>query len=128
MVGLVTTPVMPIHLNRSRPKYGARRCQLDGYTFDSQAEARRYGELLYAARAGVITDLQVHPRYALTLNGIHLCDYVADFTYTLPSGTRIVEDVKSPPTRTPLYRLKRKLFETLHHLPIVEVNTSTIRG
>ena len=119
---------MTVSLNPKRPKYGARRCQLDGYTFDSQAEARRYGELVYAVRAGVITDLQVHPRYPLVLHGVHLCDYLPDFVYTLPSGTTVVEDVKSAPTRTALYRLKRKLFETLHHLPIVEVDTSTIRG
>ena len=38
--------------------------------------------------------------------------YTADFAYTLPTGDRVVEDVKSDATRREReYVLKRKLFE-----------------
>lgn len=57
------------------------RTRIDGYTFDSLSEARRYGELKIEALAGSITDLQVHPRFGLDVNGVHICDYEADFSY-----------------------------------------------
>ena len=48
-----------------RSKYGNQKVALDGHTFDSRAEARRYQELHLLLAAGEITDLVVHPRFAL---------------------------------------------------------------
>jgi len=96
------------------------RTQVDGITFDSLLEARRYSELKIEACAGVITDLQVHSRFRLDVNAVHICDYEADFTYCR-DGQLVVEDVKSKPTITRLYRVKKKLMRAVHGIAIREV-------
>jgi hypothetical protein len=96
------------------------RTSIDGYNFDSLSEARRYGELKIEAMAGYITDLQVHPRFGLDVNGVHICDYEADFTYH--RGRQfIVEDVKTTATVTRLYRVKKKLMLAVRGIKIHEV-------
>jgi len=96
------------------------RTIVDGFAFDSLLEAKRYGELKIEALAGVITDLQVHQRFRLDVNGVHICDYESDFTYHR-DGQLVVEDVKSKPTITRLYRVKKKLMLALHKLTVQEV-------
>jgi len=50
------------------------------------------------------------------------CAYFADFAYILnETGEMIVEDTKSPATRTPEYRIKRKLMLWVHGIKILEV-------
>ena len=96
------------------------RTSVDGFNFDSLSEARRYGELKIEELAGYITDLQVHQRFCLDVNGVHICDYEADFTYH--RGRRfIVEDVKSSPTVTRLYRAKKNLMLAVLGIKIHEV-------
>lgn len=103
----------------TRSKYNNRRVTLDGYTFDSQAEAQRYQELCLMRTAGDIADLAVHPRYPLVVNGETVATYVADFAYTTWDGIEVVEDVKG--VRTAVYRLKAKLMHALYGIRIVEV-------
>jgi dsDNA-binding SOS-regulon protein len=62
-------------------KYGAVRTEVDGISFASKKEARRYSELKLLERAGEIADLQLQPRFPLTVNGVRVCTYVADFQY-----------------------------------------------
>ena len=92
---------------------------IDGHRFDSKAEAERYMVLRQRERDGEITDLRIHPAFRLTVNGIDVCDYVADFSYF--EDCRIVEDVKSKPSRTPVYKLKRKLLWALERIEVREV-------
>lgn len=113
-----------------RSKYGAIKTKLDGYTFDSRAESRRYADLALLKSAGQIWQLEVHPRYPLTVNGHIICVYEGDFLYrtTLKSddgkneiiGAQVCEDVKG--TRTKDYIIKAKLFRALYpHIHFVEV-------
>ena len=112
-------------------KYNARKVRLDGYTFDSEAEARRYGELKLLAQAGEIFALEVHPRFVLLDGFLHWgervrkIEYVADFAYNevdplatanprLPVMRRVVEDVKG--VKTQVYQLKVKLFKKRYPL------------
>lgn len=95
---------------------------VDGITFASKAEARRYGWLKIAERAGEIEQLECQPRFQLRVDGVLICTYVADFRYVdRRTGLPVVEDVKSAPTRTPVYRIKAKLLKALHGITIVEV-------
>jgi hypothetical protein len=96
------------------------RTRVDGITFDSLSEAKRYGELKIEAMAGVIADLLVHQRFCLDVNGVHICDYESDFSYRR-NGRLVVEDVKSRPTVTRLYRVKKKLMRAIHGVEIQEV-------
>lgn len=46
--------------------------------------------------------------------------WIADYSYTTKAGELIVEDVKSVATKTPVYRLKKKLVSVSHGLDIQE--------
>jgi hypothetical protein len=58
-------------------------------------------------------------RYPLAVNGEPVATYVADFVYD-EDGATIVEDFKSPASRTPLYRLKKRLMWAVHGIDIRE--------
>lgn len=111
-------------------KYGARKYTVDGITFDSRKEARRYQELKLLQRAGRIAELRLQVRFELLPAQYEKTDavyvkgprkgqpkrgrciensvvYIADFVYT-ENGRMIAEDVKG--MRTKDYILKRKLF------------------
>jgi hypothetical protein len=49
------------------------------------------------------------------------CVYYADFVYNDKDGTQIVEDAKSPATRTEAYKIKKKLMLYRHGIRIQEV-------
>lgn len=100
-------------------KYGNHRVTEDGITFDSLAELRRYRELKMLQVAGHITVLEVHPRHVIMVNGVHVCDYVADFYYIEADGQERVEDVKG--VRTAVYRLKKRLMQAVLGIEVIEV-------
>lgn len=113
---------------RVRSKYGSHKTQVDGITFDSKAEARRYQELLLLQRAGHISELKLQQRYLLLPSKRNAdgylereAAYVADFVYVDHLGNTVVEDTKSPATRTPEYVLKRKLMLHVHSITIREI-------
>tara|TARA_R100000353_G_scaffold155834_1_gene114785 strand:- start:2227 stop:2616 length:390 start_codon:yes stop_codon:yes gene_type:complete len=102
-------------------KYKAKKVKLDGYTFDSQAEAKHYWHTLKPKlERGEITHLEVHPSYEIVIDGEKICKYMADFRY-FTGKKRIVEDVKG--FKTPVYRLKKKLVEaTYRGTKILEIS------
>ncbi len=103
-----------------RAKYGNIKTVVDGITFDSKAEARRYGELKLLERAGEIRDLELQPKFALVgIGATKICQYRADFAYQHTNGPLVVEDVKG--VRTPVYRLKARLFRDNFGYSITEV-------
>lgn len=122
-------------------KYYARKTVVDGITFDSKHEAERYQVLKLLERAGKISGLRLQvefelipaqyetfPRYGK--HGKRLedgrrcveksCSYYADFVYHDSDGNLIVEDVKSPATRTDVYKIKKKLM-LMQGIKITEV-------
>lgn len=99
-------------------KFGARKVQLDGYTFDSVAEATRYQTLKWSADAGLIADLRIHPAYTLEVNGEKVGTFKPDFVYVGDTGD-FVEDVKSKPTAAgEAFRLRARLFFACHGLRV----------
>lgn len=119
-------------------KYHSKKITVDGETFDSKKEYRRYRELLLMERAGVITNLQRQVKFLLIptqyehfprygKNGKELTpgkrvvekevSYYADFCYT-ENGRDVVEDTKG--VRTPDYIIKRKLMLHIHGIRIKE--------
>lgn len=102
-------------------KFRNKKTVIDGITFDSIKESKRYGELKLMHKAGAISDLTLQPRFDIDINGHKVCKYFGDFAYDL-DGVRIVEDVKSEHTRKlPAYRLKKKLLKAVHGIEITEV-------
>ena len=111
-------------------KYKAKPTVIDGVRFASKAEADRYCYLRLLLQAGKISNLELQPKYTIKINGEKICDYVADFRYFTPNngpqdqvGHLVVEDVKG--TKTPVYRLKKKLVEALY--PGVKIEEIKIR-
>lgn len=103
-------------------KYRNKKVILDGIKFDSIKEAKRYNQLKLLQRANVISDLKMQVPFILIDKSKYGRDikYIADFTY-LESGKLIVEDVKSPVSKTPLYKLKKRLIAERYGIEIKEV-------
>lgn len=89
---------------RRRSKYGAKRTVVDGISFMSKLEAKRYSQLKLMEKGKVISDLKLQPRFPLVA-GI---TYVADFSY-IEAGAEVIEDVKG--VETEVFRIKKKLFK-----------------
>jgi len=95
----------------SKNKYGAIKTVVDGITFHSKKEAERYKILALLESQGKIDNLRLQPRIPLMVNGIKIGHYVGDFSYS-HNGKEVLEDVKSIATRTPVYKIKKKILET----------------
>ena len=127
--------------HRKATKYNNRKVTINGVTYDSEKEYRRYRELLLLEKAGAITDLQRQVKFVLIpaqyetferygkkgqrLKDGKRCiersvDYYADFVYT-ENGQKVVEDTKSEPTRTKDYVIKRKLMMYIHGIRVREI-------
>ena len=110
-----------------RSKYHNRKVK----GFDSAKEWRRNQELETLQRAGEISELNrqvpftLMPSYTIadetTRQGyrtVREIRYIADFTYRLKNGKRIIEDVKG--MQTDVFKLKRKLLERKIALGVIE--------
>ena len=95
----------------TRNKYNAIKQTYNGEVFDSKKELKRYMELELLLRAKEITDLELHPKFDLIVNGVKIGRYTADFKYKNGSDI-IVEDVKSKATKTRDYMLRKKILAT----------------
>lgn len=103
-------------------KYHNCKIIVQGIQFDSRKEANRYEQLLLMERASLIRHIEIHPRYDLVVNDQYIGFYRADFCYEeTENNTIVVEDVKSPATKTAVYRLKKKLVKALYDIEIIEV-------
>ena len=102
--------------------WGAEEGTRRGCTFDSAKEARHFLELQMRERAGEIENLQCQPVFYLWVAHQPIARYTADFRY-LERATRtwVVEDVKSAPTRTEAYRLRKTLVEAQYGVEIHEI-------
>ena len=126
-------------MKRNGHKFNAKPTVVDGIRFSSKAEAKRYGELKMLEKAGKIESLELQPvfplRVLLTTGSMKgaaqalageyptIGKYVADFKYfrnDAPTGW-VIEDVKSPATKTPIYRFKKKFVEAQYGITITEV-------
>lgn len=126
-----------------RSKYGAKKVTIDGITFDSKKEGRRYQELVLLQKSGNISNLQRQVKYILIpaqyeqTNEVYKqgknkgqlkkgkllereCTYIADFVYfDRDKQETVVEDSKG--MRTKDYIIKRKLMLERHGIRIREV-------
>ena len=100
-------------------KYRAKKTVVDGITFDSRKEEKRYEVL---RDSPLIGSLELQPKYDLLVtdpngNTVKVGYYKADFRY-IEDGNWIVEDVKG--VKTPIYRLKKKMVEATYGIEIKE--------
>ena len=113
-----------------RNKFNAQKVEMDGMTFDSKKEHKRYIELKAMQQRGEIFGLEHHTKFELApktkLEGEKMAKpalrYFADFTYYIITGEYIVEDVKSEATRKKdSYRNKKHLMKTVLNIDVREV-------
>ena len=96
-----------------RSKYGNKKIIVDGFTFDSKLEAKRYNELKMLLKSGAIDCLVLQKEFLLqdkfkyNGKGERAITYVSDFYYT-KNGVEFVEDAKG--FKTDVYKIKRKMF------------------
>src|SRR5262245_8678725 len=102
----------------SNHKYKAIPTEVDGIVFPSKKQAVRYQELKILERTRLISDLQLEVWFDITVNGMKICRYRADFSYKNKHGDTIIEDTKG--VRTPEYKLKAKLMLAVHGIRVVE--------
>ena len=113
-------------------KFHAKKINIQGETFDSMAEAKRWRDLTWLERGGVIRGLQRQVPYVLLpaqYDDSHKMiersiTYVADFVYYDEHGSLVVEDVKGY-KKGPAYALfviKRKLLLYFYGIRIKEVS------
>ena len=108
-------------------KYGNKKVELDGITFDSKKEAKRYAELKLLQQCKSISNLELQKEFELIpaqyVNGKcveRACKYKADFYYhDNLTGKDCCEDTKG--FRTKDYIIKRKLMLYVHGIQIIEV-------
>lgn len=111
---------------RGRSKYRvapkAERTGHDGRVYDSKSEMGRWYDLVMLEKAGVITDLQYHPEFKVSIKGDHFCTYTADAAYTdVKTGDWIVEDTKNKENRKDTaYKLRRKAAELFYGITVRE--------
>lgn len=110
----------------SRNKYRNKKIQVNGETFDSMKELRRWRDLKLLEKAGEITELRRQVPFELLPNQREpdkigprggrkpgriierKAVYIADFVYRDRTGREVIEDCKG--MRTKDYILKRKLL------------------
>lgn len=113
-------------------KYHAKKINIQGETFDSMAEARRWRDLQWLQRGGVIKGLQRQVKYILVPKQYdddckiieREISYVADFVYYDENGQIVVEDVKGY-KKGPAYAvfvMKRKLMLKVYGIRVQEVS------
>ena len=114
----------------STNKFNAKKIKIQGETFDSMAEAKRWRDLQWLQRGGVISGLQRQIVYQLLpaqYDDNHkmverAVTYVADFVY-YEKGELVVEDVKGY-KKGPHYAvfvIKRKLMLYFYGIKVREV-------
>lgn len=126
-------------LKKKGNKYHNSAVIVDGISFQSRKEARRWRELKLMESAGMIHGLTRQKKFVLIpaqrepdtvgkRGGKHKgkliereVAYYADYSYYDKEGNEIVEDVKSPATRTKDYILKRKMMLYVHGIRIREI-------
>ena len=100
-------------------KYHAKKTESNGIVFDSKFESDRWKELCIMEQSGKISNLQRQVRFILQdgfINNVgekvRSISYIADaYYYDVKKKKWVVEDAKSPATRTEVYKIKKKLFQ-----------------
>ena len=105
---------------RSRPKYGNKKTVVDGIKFDSKWESQRYLYLKSLEKAGRVKNLELQPKFIISVNGQKICTYIADFKYDKEDKDgvweHVIEDAKG--VETPEFKLKKKLMKAVHNINI----------
>lgn len=101
-------------------KYKNKKVWAYNRWWDSQFEYNYYYFLLQKEKEGIISDLQIQVPFVLIEKSKYgtAIKYVADFVYN-KDGNMVVVDAKG--VKTPVYKLKSRLFAEKYGFEIKEV-------
>jgi len=116
-VGTSETQILPSERHSKRGKYGNIPTEYNGAFYASKKEASRAMELDQLQKAGEVVYWTRQVPFILEA-GIK---YIADFVVVWKDWNITIEDTKSEPTKTPTYRMKKKLFKARYGREITEI-------
>lgn len=123
-------------------KYKNTKIEQDGEKFDSKKEYYEWLKLKRLEEMGLIFNLRRQVPFVLIPTQYETyteitktgkvkekkrvvekeCKYIADFVYIdKETGKTVVCDTKSEATKTPAYKIKKKLMLYIHHIKITEM-------
>lgn len=108
-------------------KYGARKAEYNGMTFDSQKEADHASSLDLLRRATSdserVVEVEYQVPYEIVIKGKKCFKYYADFRVTYADGRVEVQDVKGykKGQAYQMFRLKKKCVEAEYGIEIIEI-------
>jgi Protein of unknown function (DUF1064) len=102
---------------KRKTKFGAIKCEIDGLTFASKAEGKRYKDLMLLYKAKKISKPILQYEFELNAGIKYRCDFLY---ICLETRKFTVEDVKG--FKTTEYKLKKKLMKKVYGIEILETN------
>lgn len=99
-------------------KYRNKKTAIDGITFDSIKESKKYLELKMLQRCKCIVNFECQVKFPIMFDGKLICNYICDFVVYNLDGTRQIIDVKG--VKTSIYNLKKKMMRIINGLEIEE--------
>lgn len=112
-----------------KAKYNNEKVIVDEVAFDSKKEGKRWTQLKFMLKQGLISDLRLQVKYPLLVTGYivngkqvlvktpPMRTYIADFVY-IQDGKEIVEDAKGMKTKE--YKRKKELMKLVYGIDIKE--------
>ena len=104
-------------------KYRNIKTVVDGITFDSKKEAKRYNELKLLKQAGIIEAFDIKVKYPYTITYSvndktysRNAHYESDFVVYYKDRIE-VEDVKG--VQTPIFKQKKRIMKALYNFDII---------
>jgi hypothetical protein len=98
-------------------KYNNKTITVDGVFYHSTNEYRRECELKNQQRAGIIKDLERQITFSFDVDGVHICNYILDFRYTISERDIVVhEDFKG--AITDVFRIKSNLMKACYGIDV----------
>ena len=98
-------------------KYGNKKVTVSGVTYDSKGEYQRECALKIQEKSGIIKNLKRQVRFSFIHNNVKICDYIADWAYTIvETGTPVIEDWKG--FETDMFKLKSKMMKAFYGIDV----------
>lgn len=102
---------------KKKNKYGNKRIKVGGISYDSKGEYARECSLKIQEKAGIIKNLKRQVTFSLDVNDVHICRYIADWSYTIvKTNIDVVEDFKG--VETDVFKLKASLMKACHGIDV----------
>lgn len=108
-------------------KFFAQKTTIGELKFDSKKEADFYLQLNMLRKAIEpnmrVEQIELQPQFDIQIDGKHIAYYKADFKVIYADGNMKIFDVKGlkKGCHYQLYKLKKKLVETIYNIEIIEV-------